>query len=396
MFIHGVLQSVRTGQRCGRVSAWALALLVTLAGSFAFATPAVHAAAPTAFYVESTGHTLGGDLLQYWIDQDGQTRLGDPVTEPQVTSERTLQYFQYGVLVRQPDGEISREKAAETLLTLQENPTLTPRRELDSAPTPGVLTLIEPIRSLSALGSGHPYPVDASIREFYQSRGGQAALGRALAPATKTGSSVRQWFEFARIDVNAGGVALAPIGLELATSLHVETGRAPRGDLPAFDPDRYTKFRGDGTIPEAAGAFVPSRILIPAIAVDAAIEPVGVVGGVMQVPVDEWNVGWYSSMASPGEWSNVVMAGHKDWWGVGPVVFWNLDKLVAGDRIYVIGANGSGATYEVTLSWQIDADSPADPLIGDTGFEALTLITCDGQWNGSEYTSRRIIRAKRI
>ena len=98
--------------------------------------------------------------------------------------------------------------------------------------------------------------------------------------------------------------------------------------------------------------------MIPAIDVDAKIESVAVTNNVMQVPLDEWNVGWYPSMSSPGEWSNVVMAGHKDWWGVGPVVFWNLDKLRSGDKIYVIGPDGSGATYEVTLSWMIDATTP--------------------------------------
>ncbi len=82
----------------------------------------------------------------------------------------------------------------------------------------------------------------------------------------------------------------------------------------------------------------------------------------MDVPKDIWSVGWYSSLAKPGDRTNVVMAGHRDWWNVGPVVFWNLDKLAKGDKIYLTGKDGTGATYVVTKSWDIDATTDAGAL----------------------------------
>ena len=371
-------------------------MLLTALGSFGILTPNAEAAAPTEFYVEATGHTLGGEFLQYWIDNNGQVALGNPVSEPRLATIGTVQYFQLGVLVSRANDDVAREQAAEALLAAQSHPGDQLFREMQVDPAPSVISEIQSIRTLSAIGSGHPFPVDASIRDFYIASGGRDTLGRALAPAETSGPVTRQWFEYARIELSASGPTLAPVGLELATARGIDTARVARGDLTAFNPNRYVDFAGDGTIPNSEGSFIPARIQIPSIDVDAAIEPVSVVGGVMQVPADEWNVGWYPSMSSPGEWSNVVMAGHKDWWGVGPVVFWNLDKLKSGDKIYVVGPDGAGATYEVTLSWLIDSKQPADPLIADTGYEALTLITCDGQWNGHEYTSRRIIRAVRI
>jgi sortase (surface protein transpeptidase) len=35
-------------------------------------------------------------------------------------------------------------------------------------------------------------------------------------------------------------------------------------------------------------------------------------------------------------------------------------------------------------------------VINDVGYEALTLITCGGVWNGTEYADRIIVRAYRI
>ena len=62
--------------------------------------------------------------------------------------------------------------------------------------------------------------------------------------------------------------------------------------------------------------FDPVRLQIPKIKVDAAIEITTVQDGVMTNPVDPWKAGWYQSFSRPGEWTNTVIAGHRDWWGV--------------------------------------------------------------------------------
>ena len=136
--------------------------------------------------------------------------------------------------------------------------------------------------------------------------------------------------------------------------------------------------------------------MIPTINVDAAIEVVDVVDGEMGTPVDVWAVGWYPIISSPGNFTNTVMAGHKDWWNAGPVVFWDLYLLVPGDKIYLAGDDGSGFTYVVTESFEIDANTNATVVVSDAGAEMLTLITCGGPFDGVEYLQRWIVRGERI
>ena len=76
-----------------------------------------------------------------------------------------------------------------------------------------------------------------------------------------------------------------------------------------------------------------------------------------------------------------------------PSCFLESRQAPPGDKIYVLGPDGSGATYESHALWLIDADDPADPLIADTGFEALTLITCDGSGMARNTPRGDVVRA---
>jgi sortase (surface protein transpeptidase) len=64
--------------------------------------------------------------------------------------------------------------------------------------------------------------------------------------------------------------------------------------------------------------------------------------------------------------------------------------------IYLVGADGKGATYKITDVYSVGADTDAGQVVGDTGSEVLTLITCVGAFDGAEYQSRQIVRAARI
>jgi LPXTG-site transpeptidase (sortase) family protein len=112
----------------------------------------------------------------------------------------------------------------------------------------------------------------------------------------------------------------------------------------------------------------------------------------MQTPENAWNVGWYDTLSSPGAPGNAVFAAHRDWWGVGPVVFYNLDQVAPGDQIVVTGENGESATYVVTDVSSIDATADFTSVISPHGGEEITLITCSGNFDGSEYLDRLIVR----
>jgi len=151
-------------------------------------------------------------------------------------------------------------------------------------------------------------------------------------------------------------------------------------------------------VPERAIArqqiVTPARLLIPAIGVDAEVEQIHIVDGVMDVPADPWRVGWYSQLAFPGQGGNVVMAGHKDWWNVGPVAFWDLGLLVPGDDLVIRGHRGDEFHYSVESIEQLSSAVPPIGYTASTGAELLTLITCSGTFDGAQYDFRLIVRAR--
>ena len=372
--------------------------LIALLVMTAFGSCQVAASGPPArFYVESTGHILADPFLRYWVENDGERMLGLPVTDVVEAGGRTAQYFQFGVLVHTPDDEITRSRSGIDLLgALQGDPNLVGGRRAPSPRTVQSISVSELAHQTNQTGVQATLAVDSALLPFWEQWDGTKVLGAPISAAYRHGAVRTQWFEFGRIDLGPAGANLAEVGLELARQLEVPTGPADRGNLPLFDPTRFVRFAGDGTIPNAERAFDPVRLQIPKIKVDAEIEITTVQDGVMTNPADPWKAGWYQSFSRPGEWTNTVIAGHRDWWGYGPVVFWDLGWLQAGDKIYLSGADGSGATYVVGAVEVVPRTVDPQTIINDVGYEALTLITCGGTWTGTEYTDRIIIRAYRI
>jgi len=142
----------------------------------------------------------------------------------------------------------------------------------------------------------------------------------------------------------------------------------------------------------------PIELTIDKAGIDAGIEALRVVDGSMQDPSGPWIVAWYENLGSLGRIGNVVMAGHIDYWNVGPSVFYNLATLVPGDEIVVSGKDGK--QYPFTVDWieQFDSDSiPLDEVTGQTDQQSLTLITCGGAFDyvNGHYLQRTVVRASR-
>jgi LPXTG-site transpeptidase (sortase) family protein len=146
-------------------------------------------------------------------------------------------------------------------------------------------------------------------------------------------------------------------------------------------------------------SVAPEWIAIPMIGIEAMIEEVWIDEGRMGSPEDPWNVGWYPELGYLGEGDNVVMSGHVDWWGYGPTVFADLSYLDEGDEIVVGGDDGGTFVYEITETWSVDEESPLEDvrrIFEQTPVEALTLITCTGDFDGEEYAARLIVRAELV
>ncbi|MDP9358774.1 MAG: class F sortase [Chloroflexota bacterium] len=146
---------------------------------------------------------------------------------------------------------------------------------------------------------------------------------------------------------------------------------------------------------------LPSAIRIDKAQVDAEVETVEIVDGVMQNPTGPWVVSWYQETARLGEDDNTVMAGHVDYWDVGPAVFYNLKDLAEGDQIQVTGEDGTVYTYQVEWikTYTVSELTPEriQEIVGPTDQPALTLITCGGEFDYAtgEYLSRMVVRAAR-
>ena len=124
---------------------------------------------------------------------------------------------------------------------------------------------------------------------------------------------------------------------------------------------------------------LPVRLKIPAIEVDAEVEQVGLTPDeAMDVPRDPHHVAWYNLGPRPGEWGNAVIDGHVDYHGIGPVVFWRLHELQAGDEIIVVGGDGVERRFVVSLVEAYARDEmPLQRIFGPAPGAHLNLITCD-------------------
>jgi hypothetical protein len=147
-----------------------------------------------------------------------------------------------------------------------------------------------------------------------------------------------------------------------------------------------------------AAVVAPVGLAIEAAGVDAGIETLRVVDGAMQDPSGPWVVAWYENLGSLDTVGNVVMAGHIDYWNVGPAVFYNLSTLNAGDEIVVTGDDGKAYPFAVEWIRQYDSSSiPLDEVAGPTEEQSLTLITCGGAFDYAtgHYLQRTVVRANR-
>ena len=132
-------------------------------------------------------------------------------------------------------------------------------------------------------------------------------------------------------------------------------------------------------------AGTPTRLVIPAIALDGPIVPVGqtplVVGSDVywQWNTAEQSVGWHNQSANLGQSGNTVLNGHSDF---NASVFRDLEHVGIGDVITVF-SRGQVHRYTIVHKFLVkERDVSLDERIqnatwaASTQDERLTLITC--------------------
>lgn len=168
-----------------------------------------------------------------------------------------------------------------------------------------------------------------------------------------------------------------PGGLQLLSGSFVVLNQREEVNQPAFQPGQ------------------PTRLTIPALNVNAAVQDVGVApGGDMDAPSNSVDVGWYRLGSHPGEPGSAVIAGHFDGKEGEPGVFNNLDKLQPGNKIHVKDEKGVTITFVVRESRRYNPDADAADVFGSSDGKAhLNLITCAGAWDTTQesYSHRLIV-----
>ncbi|PZE21722.1 class F sortase [Paenibacillus xerothermodurans] len=134
--------------------------------------------------------------------------------------------------------------------------------------------------------------------------------------------------------------------------------------------------------PPDGPSILPDRLRIPAIKLNAPVEPVGVLAnGSMGVPADDRKAGILSPWTRPGQKGNAVISGHLDN-RTGPAVFFYLKRLSPGDRVFVSDVRGREFTFVVkSVEAFKTAESPLERIFGPADTPNLNMITCTGRYN---------------
>ena len=152
--------------------------------------------------------------------------------------------------------------------------------------------------------------------------------------------------------------------------------------------------------PGAAPSGLPVRLEIPEIGVDSFIEDAYITPqGAMEVPSGTVDVAWFALGPHPGQVGSAVIGGHFGIENGVPFVFYDLSKLKAGDKIYIINDEGDTIAFVVSSTALYGANADATTVFTSSdGLAHLNLITCEGIWNeiSGEYPDRTVVFANEV
>lgn len=138
---------------------------------------------------------------------------------------------------------------------------------------------------------------------------------------------------------------------------------------------------------------MPTRVVIPALDVDAPVLPITAPGGVLIPPSDPQELGWWADGAKPGaRRGSALVTGHTVHTGGGALD--DLEVLGHGDLVKISTSNG-WITYAVRTTKVYDKGSlahHATRLFSQTVPGRLVLITCE-DWDGERYLSNVVVTA---
>lgn len=147
-------------------------------------------------------------------------------------------------------------------------------------------------------------------------------------------------------------------------------------------------------------SFVPARLRVPALGIDAKVEEVGrKQDGTMGTPGDFKNVGWWGQGSKPGQPGNAVFDGHINNALTQAGVFEHLSQIDKGDYVTVSDTEGHTLVYEVVeVTLYSPDEAPLHKIFATSGPSRLVLITCEGEWVQDErqFDKRLVVIARPV
>ena len=145
----------------------------------------------------------------------------------------------------------------------------------------------------------------------------------------------------------------------------------------------------------------PVSLTIPLIGVQTNLMTLGLASnGELQVPpLSSASVaGWYTGSPRPGAIGSSIIVGHVDTESL-PAVFYRLNTLTRGDKIYVKRADGTLVEFRVTsVQTYLKDHFPTETVYGPVPDPELRLITCGGTWDAAthHYLSNIVVYATEV
>jgi hypothetical protein len=138
-------------------------------------------------------------------------------------------------------------------------------------------------------------------------------------------------------------------------------------------------------VPSGEPAGPPTRLRIPAIAVDSPLEPLHLDAHGALTPPTFPHAGWYADGPAPGDVGPAVLAGHVDS-TTGPAVFYRLGALRHGDSVEV-QRDGQWLSFTVVDVQRYPKNAfPTADVYGPTPDPQLRLITCSGEFDRARHS----------
>ena len=233
----------------------------------------------------------------------------------------------------------------------------------------------------------HEHQLKKPKNRFQMSLRGMLTVGAILVIIGGIGVGVQGFFVNREVAEKAATLGSATVASEDGA----DSGESNiPSEAPVGDPASYK------TAPDR-----PRVITIDKIGVHARVVKLGTrANNQLAAPSNIFDAGWYDESSKPGEGGAVVIDGHV----AGPTkrgVFYDLQKLAAGDQIKVERGDGKVFVYRVvkTASYAADkVDMPAVLTPVTKGKSGLNLITCSGEIDASRnhYKDRTIVFAEQM